>query len=308
LFARHPVIAIFGISAALLTAACGGGKTASTAQKSASVAVSNDTSLHGLLPAAIKAKGALVMATDASYAPIEFTNDGGKTFQGFDIDLANAIAKKLGVKLTIQNAQFDGILAGINAGRFDFSMSAFTDTKTREAQNSFVDYFNAGTSIGVKKGNPRHILTQSDLCGLKVGAEKGTTQADALTKTAYDDGSATLKGTCLKVGKKAPEAVLLPDQNGVNQAVVSGRADAFISDSPVVSYQIKLENGQIDQGGTTTDVAPYGIAFPKGSPLAPVVQKAVVALIADGTYSSIVSTWGLQAGAVTDSKVNGASG
>jgi polar amino acid transport system substrate-binding protein len=102
--------------------------------------------------------------------------------------------------------------------------------------------------------------------------------------------------------------VLLPDQNGVNQAVVSGRADAFISDSPVVSYQIKLENGQIDQGGTTTDVAPYGIAFPKGSPLAPVVQKAVVALIADGTYSSIVSTWGLQAGAVADSKVNGASG
>ncbi|MCU1657162.1 MAG: transporter substrate-binding protein, partial [Pseudonocardiales bacterium] len=121
------------------------GKTATASHTSASVSVSSNTSLNAQLPQAIKSKGQLVMGTDASYAPIEFTNDGGKTFQGFDIDLANAIAKELGVKLVIKNAQFDGILAGINAGRFDFSMSAFTDNKKREGQNDFVTYYTAGT-------------------------------------------------------------------------------------------------------------------------------------------------------------------
>lgn len=291
---------------AMLLSACGSGKTSSSSKKSASVSVSSNTSLHDLLPQAIKDKGQLIMATDASYAPIEFTNDGGKTFQGFDIDLAKAIAKELGVTLTIKNAQFDGILAGVNGGRFDFSMSAFTDNKAREGQNDFVTYYTAGTSIGVKKGNPDKIQTQDDLCGKKVAAEKGTIQIDALTKTKNDDGSLTLRGTCLSKGKPAPIAVPLPDQNGVNQAVISGRADAFTGDSPIVAYQGKLEGGQIQLAGATTDKAPYGIAFKKGSPLAPVFQKAVADLIQNGTYTKIIETWGLQDGAVTESKINAA--
>lgn len=287
-------------------AACGG-KTAETTQKSATVSVSNDVSLRDQLPQAIKAKGQLVVGTDPSYAPVEFTAKGG-TFQGFDIDLGNAIGRKLGLKITFKAGQFDGILAGINAGRYDMAMSAFTDNKEREKANSFVTYFKAGTSIGVKRGNPKKIQSQDDLCGLKVGAEKGTTQSDALTKAKADDGSLTLKGTCLSKKKAAPVPVLLPDQNGVNLAVESGRADAFISDSPVVDYQVKLQNGQIQQGGTTTDVAPYGIALPKNSPLAALLQKTVQSLIDDGTYQKIITTWGLAKGAVTTSKVNAAVG
>lgn len=301
LFAAAAAVAL---GAAL--SACGSGKTADSGNKSASVSVSGNTSLHDQLPAAVKDKGVLTMATDASYAPIEFTNDGGKTFQGFDIDLANAIARKLGVKLVIKNAQFDGILAGINSGRFDFSMSAFTDNKDREKQNDFVTYFKAGTSIGVKKGNPKNIQTQDDLCGKKVAAEKGTIQIKALTDEKNDDGSLTLRGTCLSKGKPAPIAVPLPDQNAVDQAVVTGRADAFTGDSPIVEYQGKLEKGQIELAGKTTDEAPYGVAFPKGSALVPIFQKAVTELIGDGTYGKIIDTWGLQSGAVTESKINAA--
>jgi polar amino acid transport system substrate-binding protein len=246
------------------------------------------------------------MATDPTYAPVEFTKSGGG-FQGFDIDLANAIGKKLGVKIEIKKATFDGILAGINGGRYDFSMSAFTDTTEREKSNDFVTYFKAGTSIGVKKGNPKHIKTMLDLCGLKVAAERGTIQATALTKTKAE-GAVTLKGDCLQKGKKAPTPVLLPDQGGVNSALVAGRADAFTGDTPIVAYQGKLENGQIEVAGETTDVGPYGIAFKKGSPLAPIFQKAVAQLMQDGTYTKIISTWGLQAGAVTESKINDAAG
>lgn len=291
-------------AAALALSACGSGKTAQTTNKSASVSVTKAASLNAQLPASVRSKGQLVMATDPSYAPIEFTRSNGG-FQGFDIDLANALGSLIGIKIVIRKATFDGILAGINAGRFDFSMSAFTDNSEREKSNDFVTYFTAGTSIGVKKGNPKHISDQSDLCGLKVGAERGTIQATALTKNTAD-GAITLRGQCLKDGKKAPTPVLLPDQGGVNSAVVSGRADAFTGDSPIVAYQGKLENGQIELAGKTTDEAPYGIAFPKNSPLAPVFQKAMTQLIANGTYKKIIDTWGLQSGAVTASKVNGA--
>jgi len=88
--------------------------------------------------------------------------------------------------------------------------------------------------------------------------------------------------------------------------VISGRADAFTGDSPIVEYQGKLENGQIQLAGKTTDVGPYGIAFPKGSPLAPIFQKAMAQLIKDGNYAAIIKTWGLESGAVTVSKINDA--
>ncbi|MCW2596988.1 MAG: extracellular solute-binding protein family 3, partial [Jatrophihabitans sp.] len=205
----------------------------------------------------------------------------------------------------IKKAQFDGILAGINAGRFDFAMSAFTDNKDREKGNDFVTYFKAGTSIGVKKGNPKNIKSQADLCGLRVGAEKGTIQATALTATKAG-GALTLKGTCLQNGKKAPIPVLLPDQAGVNSAVVGGRADAFTGDTPVVIYQGTLEGGQIQLAGATTDEAPYGIAFKKSSALVDVFHKALTELIKNGTYAKIVNTWKLQTGAITTSEINGA--
>jgi polar amino acid transport system substrate-binding protein len=304
---RALLVSVSAVAALAALAACGSGKTANTGTKAASVSVSGNTSLHDQLPDSVKSKGELVMATDPSYAPIEFSANGS-TYQGFDIDLANALGTLLGVKINIQKAQFDGILAGINSGRFDFSMSAFTDNKDREKQNDFVTYFKAGTSIGVKKGNPKNIQSQDDLCGKKVAAEKGTIQIDALTKDKNSDGSLTLRGTCLSKKLPAPIAVPLPDQNGVNQAVVSGRADAFTGDTPVVAYQGKLENGQIELAGQTTDEAPYGIAFPKGSPLVPIFQKAVNQLISDGTYTKIIETWGLQSGAITESKINDAVG
>jgi polar amino acid transport system substrate-binding protein len=303
---RRLVTTAVALAAAMSLAltGCGSGKKVEQTHTSAKVSVSANTSLHDLLPADIKSKGVLVMATDPTYAPIEFSKPGGG-FQGFDIDLANAIGRVLDVKIEVRKAVFDSILTGINEGRFDFSMSAFTDNKDREKANDFVTYFRAGTSIGVKKGNPKHIQSQSDLCGLRVGAERGTIQATALTKNEAQ-GAITLRGQCVKDHKKPPVPVLLPDQAGVNNAVVAGRADAFTGDTPVVIYQGTLEGGQIELAGKTTDEAPYGIAVKKGSPLASVFQKAVTQLMQDGTYTKIINTWHLQTGAVTESKINAA--
>lgn len=304
--ARRTAALLISVTAAsaLALAGCSSGKKVNTGATSANVSVGTNQSLHDQLPASVKSSGKLTMATDPTYAPIEFTKSGGG-FQGFDIDLANAIGKELGVKIVIKKAIFDGILGGLNSGRYDFSMSAFTDNTDREKGNDFVTYFRAGTSIGVKKGNPHHVQSMLDLCGLKVAAEKGTIQATALTKNTAE-GAPTLRGNCINAGKPAPTPVLLPDQAGVNSAVVSGRADAFTGDTPIVIYQGTLENGQIQLAGKTTDEAPYGIAFKKGSPLVPIFHDAVQKLMDDGTYDTIIKTWHLEAGAIHTSVINGA--
>jgi polar amino acid transport system substrate-binding protein len=285
--------------------ACGA-RTVDSSATSAQVDVVAEAALHDGLPQAVRDRGQLIMGTDASYPPIEFTADGGKTLQGFDIDLARALAAKLGLTLTIRNAQFDGILAGINSGRFDFSMSGLTDNRDREQRNTFVTYFSAGTAIGVKKGNPQRINGPDDLCGRRVAVEKGTTQVDSLTTDRTDTGSLTLRGRCLSQGHAAPTPVALPDQSTVNQALIGGRVDAFLSDSPILDYQATLVDGAIEQGGTTAEAAPWGIAFPKDSPLAPSFQRALTALIRDGKYTRIVETWGLQKGAVTEAGIDAA--
>jgi polar amino acid transport system substrate-binding protein len=288
-------------------AACGGKTTETENKKTDVTALSKDDALAAKVPDNIRQKGELVVATDATYAPNEFSNDGGKTFVGMDIDLGNAIGKVLGLKVTFVNATFDGILAGVQAGKYDLGMSSFTDRKDREEIVDFVNYFRAGTSIAVKKGNPLGIQSQADLCGKKVAAERGTIQLDTVTKDKDEDGNPTLRGQCLKDGKPAPVAVPEPDQNGVNAALIAGRADAFIADSPIVEYQVKQTDGEVVQGGETTDVAPYGIAVPKNAgTLKDAVQGAVQKLIDDGHYAKILETWGLRNGAIDKATINAA--
>jgi polar amino acid transport system substrate-binding protein len=303
-------VAASGVLAAvaLLVTSCGG-KTTDSGNKQAQVTVTQAADIAALVPDQIKAKGTITIAADTSYAPNEFSTDGGKTFQGMDIDLGNAIGKVLNLPVKFVNTPFDGILAGLAAGKYQLGMSSLTDNAEREKTVDFVTYFKAGTSIAVPKGNPLGIKSQDDLCGKKVAAEKGTVQLDSLTKDKLDDGTVTLRGTCKKNSKPVPVPVALPDQNAVNSALIAGRADAFIADSPVVEYQIKVTNGGVEQGGTATDVAPYGIAIPKNvGTFKDAVQKAVQKLIDDGTYTQILQTWGLTDGAITQAKVNGAGG
>lgn len=302
----RPVLLLLCAVTPLAAAACGG-KTTDSGTKKAEVSVTAAADLGKLLPADVRSRGELSIATDASYAPVEFSTNGGSTLQGLDIDLGNAIGKLLGVKAKFANTKFDGIVAGVAAKKYDLAMSALTDTKKRESQGvDFVNYFKAGTSIAVKKGNPLKISGEMDLCGVKVAAEQGTVQLTDL-QDAEIDGAKTLKTKCTEAGKKAPEPVPLPDQNSVNSALLSGRADAFTADSPVVGYQIKVTNGQLQEAGQATAVAPYGIAMPQNSPLRGAVQQAVQKLIDDGTYTKILETWGVTNGAVTKASVNGAA-
>ena len=249
------------------------------------------------VPASYKSKGTLVVAEDASYAPDEFIASDGKTVIGMDADLANAIAAAMGLKAQVVNATFDTIIPGIEAKKYDLGMSSMTDTKVRQKVLDFVTYFSAGTSFYVKAQGGPAIGGLADLCGRTVAVERGTTeQNDAMAQ-----GDA-----CKKAGKPGVTVNVYPDQNGANLAIASGRAQVGMADSPVAAYVVKQAKGQFKLTGKAYGTAPYGIAIAKGSGLAKPVLDAVKALMANGTYKSILAKWGIQGGALTNPKINGA--
>jgi polar amino acid transport system substrate-binding protein len=296
----HLRVASAVVPLALAAAACGSssaGSTGTTPPPTSAAASSAASDAAALLPAAVKAKGTLTVAADASYAPNEFFDKDGKTVIGMDPDLAKALGTVLGLKVSVVNASFDSILAGIASGRYDLAMSSFTDNKKREKTVDFVTYFSAGTSFFEKKGGPA-LSGLDDLCGHTVAVEKGTTQLDDAT---------ALSNKCKAEGKKKATVLTFPDQSGANLALSSGRAEISMADSPVADYQVKTSSGAFVTVGTPYGTAPYGIGSAKGSGLAQAVQAALKQLIADGTYTKILTTWGIQDGAITTPVIDGAT-
>ena len=276
------------LSIALGLAACG----SSSDDTASKTPAANAQSSAIQLPAAIKSKGVIVVAADATYAPNEFIRPGGKEVVGADADLAKALGQKLGVTVKIQNATFDGIIPGIAADKYDLGMSSFTDTKEREKTVDFVTYFSAGTSFYIPSANGAQVNGLSDLCGQSVAVEKGTTQ--------QTDAEAQAKKCKVNV-------LVYPDQNGVNLALSSGRAQVEMADSPVAAYQVQQSDNKFRLSGDPYGTATYGIAIKKDSGLAQPVLEAVKAIMADGTYTSILKQSGIQDGAIKKPVINGAT-
>jgi polar amino acid transport system substrate-binding protein len=277
-------------------AAAGCSSSSSSSATSSSPSASPLSSIAAEVPAAIRAKGTLTVAADATYAPDEFIASDGTTVIGWDPDLAKAIGQVLGLKVTVVNATFDTIIPGLAAGKYDLGMSSFTDTKARQQTVDFVDYYQAGTSFFVKTNGGPDIASLADLCGHKVSVEKGTTeQTDAQAQSAK----------CTAAGKPAVTILVFNDQNAANLALSSGRADVAMADSPPAGYQVKLSNGAFKLSGEAYGVAPYGIAIPKNNGMAKPVLDAVKQLMADGTYTKILTNYGVQSGAITNPVING---
>lgn len=269
--------------------------SASSTSTAAAPTVALDQAIADKVPADIKSKGTVAVGIDPTYAPNEFLDSDGKTVIGMDPDIAKAVGKVTGLKVTFVTSSFDGILAGIG-NKFDIGMSSFTDTKEREEKFDFVTYFTAGSSFFVKSEGGPNITTLADLCGYTVAVQKGTTQQEEAQDQAKE----------CPADKKLDVAVS-PDQASANTALSSGRADVGFADSPIAAYQVKQTKGQFKLSGEPLDSAPYGIAFEKGSELAPVFQEAIQKLMDSGAYTGILKQWGVESGAIDTSVVNGAT-
>jgi polar amino acid transport system substrate-binding protein len=262
----------------------------------AKVSVSGAADLANLVPAAIKSKGVLSIGVAPNYPPNEYVDTAGKIV-GWDIDVMNAVAAKLGLKTTYENATFDNIVPGVTTGKYDVGVSSFTDNLTREKSVDFVDYFNAGTQWAGAKGKT---VDPDNACGLRVAVQTSTSQA------TVDVPGRSAK--CTAAGKAPIKIQSYHDQAAATTAVVLGKADAVVADSPVIAYGVKQQSDKLQLAGKIYDAAPYGYAIKKGSPLVQAIQKSLEALIADGSYAKICAQWGDQAGAISTPTVNGATG
>jgi polar amino acid transport system substrate-binding protein len=279
--------------AALALTACGEKKETQSAPPAPTS--SADAKLAAMVPAAIKSDGKIVVGVDASYPPNEFLDVDGKTVIGWDRDFFDAVAAKLGLKTEWISGNFDAIIPGVQSGKFEAGVSSFTINADRLKQVNMVSYFSAGTQWSAKQGNPAGVQPDA-ACGKKVAVQKSTVQVDDIEKRSKD---------CTSAGKPAITVDQYVKQEDATAAIVSGKDDAGLADSPVIAYAVKKTNGQLQLLGQIYDAAPYGFAIKKDqTQLAQAVSEATKALITDGTYGKILQKWGVQAGAVTSSTVN----
>lgn len=301
-WARPRTAVALVMAVAFLAAGCGGddntSSEAASTGSSAGAASKADPAVAKLVPASIKSKGTVRVATDPTYPPAEFIDKDGKTIAGIDIDLVNAVAAKMGVKAQIVRSTFDAIIPGLAAKKYDMAAAFHNDTKERQKVVDFVDYVRAGSAMYVKASGGPAIKTLDDLCGRKVAVLKGSTQ--------QDDATAQSK-KCSAGGKPAVTALVFPDQNAANLAISSGRAAVSLADTPVAAYIVKQAGGQFKLSGDQYAVALHGMAFPKGSELSQAVLAGMKAIIADGTYGRILDKWGASNIALDTPQLNGAT-
>ena len=290
-------IMAIALSSAMLfaTAACGTSDKADAGTDSAKgsdaatitsydvSSVEKDDTIAALLPESV-----------TKDAPAEFLDADGKTQIGYDMDLARAMGNIFGLETEIVSSNFDTIIPAIGS-KYDLGIAAFTITKERMESVDFVSYFTAGMGYAVATGNPKNV-DENDLCGLNVAVETGTVEEEAINKTAKQ---------CKADGKKDITIQSSKQQTDATTAVVTGKADVFFADSPVVGYAIAQTDGQLEQLGKDFDEVPNAIAIKKGdSQTAEAVQKAMQKLMDDGTYTKILQHWGVESGALDKAEIN----
>lgn len=286
------------VALALATAACGDDDPSTvdpgaTGTSTPSATSTVDAALAAKVPDAIKSDGVIKVGTDSTYPPNEFLAADGKTIEGWDVDLFNAVAAKLGLKAEFVTAPFDNIIPSINSGKYEIGVSSFTINADRMKTVDMVSYFSAGTQWGAKAGAG---INPDDACGKKVAVQKGTVQVDDLTARSKK---------CTDAGKAKITIEQYQAQTDATAAVVSGKVDAMLADSPVIAYAVKQTNGQLELVGDIYDSAPYGYVVKKNNgEFAQALADALKAVIADGSYTTALTKWGVEGGAITDPAVN----
>lgn len=277
----------------------GGGKSAQGV-KEADLRQTVDHGLHDALPAKNKASGKLISVNNGSFPPYEIAGSDGRSLSGASADLATALSQLLGVK--IEHVTVDGLpseLTGIKAGRYDFALGPIGDFPEREGDNVFVDWVREFVVFAVPKGNPKHIGSIADTCGLKISVMAGGSAEDVVKKQS---------GTCVQQGRPAVQVQSYKDQPTATLAVRSHRADAFFSSQAPLGYFVKQSGDDLQLAGTGKangfgDLY-QGAVVAKDSPLKDVLLRALRKLVENGTYKKVMTEWGLTANMLDAPGVN----
>ena len=221
----------------------------------------------------VKQRGTLRVAVEGTYPPFNYKDNGQLT--GFDVEIAQALAQKLGVKADFTTTEWSGILAGLQAGKYDVIVNQVGITAKRQETFDFSDpYVLSQAQLVVRKDESRKLDTLDDLKGKKVGVGQGTNFADMLR---------AVNGIDVKT---------YPGEQEYLQDLSLGRVDAALNDTLMIPYLIKKTNLPLKPGAAVGEASPNGIPFVKNNPkFKAALNKALADLKADGTYARISNKW-----------------
>ena len=270
---------LLALSAAMLLTVltgCGSSETAAPQDEQATEAQAAEqpAAEASTLLEQIKAKGKLVVGTEAQYAPYEF-KDLDANFVGCDMWLAQQIADSLGVELEIVDMSFAGIIPAVQSGQVDLGIAAFTNTPERAEEIDFSDLYETSAQLLiVKTGNADTYSTKEALAGQKVGAQKGTIQSQLIQSALPDSELFELE--------KYP-ALALEVQNGNIAGLV---VDQAVGESLVANSNGELEVSNFE---FSAEEASFGksVVIAKGNEdLVAAVNEVVNKVTSDGSYQA----------------------
>ncbi|WP_433499376.1 substrate-binding periplasmic protein [Sphaerimonospora sp. CA-214678] len=263
-------IGAFALATALLISSCGGEST-STTDATGSAAPSAAAGVQ------LVSSGKLTTCTNVPYEPFQFNDENGKVV-GFDVDIVDLVAKKLGVEQAIVDIDFAAIKSGaaMNAGKCDVAAAGMTITDERKQNIDFsVPYFDSTQALMAKKGSGVTSLDDVKAKGLKLGAQASTTGLMYAKDNGFDP-------------------VEFADSPKELNGLQAGRVDVIIQDLPVVLTWLKKSDiGEKFEMVASLDTGEqYGIGMKKGNTeLVKVVDEVIEAAKADGTYNEIYKKW-----------------
>lgn len=250
----------------------------------------------GEIPAAIRSAGVLKLSINATFAPMEFKDPETNTFKGLDIDLVDALAAKLNLKVERTDGMFAQLIPALTTGRTDFILSGISDTPQRQETMDFVDYMRGGAQF--------YVLTSStvkdpvELCGKKVATIRSTAYP-AQVKEWSDK-------TCVGAGKAPIEVVGTESSPDARLQLKQGRVEAAVQGGETIAFTSKQEGGIYRVIGTPLAILYYGAAFRKAdASFRDAVADALQGLIDDGTYGKIFAKWELTEFAIPKIMING---
>ncbi|RJQ91289.1 ABC transporter substrate-binding protein [Amycolatopsis panacis] len=291
------LVATFSLVAAtaLLVSGCASGTTSPSADQTPSAQVI--PGLHDQLPQQVRDSGVLMVATDPQYPPCDFTNDSGQ-IDGFNHDLLMAMAPRLGVKIQQEAISFDGLLPGVQSGRFTAAMECITDNVEREKTVKFIDYAYATKSVLTSSKNNKGITKNPlSVCGLRAGVQTGTefvTDVELFTKN------------CKTAGRAPVQVTNFPSAGDQNTALQSGRIDFAVTNTATGAWQAKVSNKAFDVVPNPLLSRTYvGIVVaPDADSTAQALLGALNAMVKDGTYDKVMAKWDIKEDGLNEPGIN----
>ena len=233
------------------------------------------------------ASGKLTWGTTPTFPPFEYMKNDKPA--GFDVDMMAAIAGQMKLQSSVAQIAFTGLIPALEGKRIDLIVSGMYINPQRTQVIDMIPYVYVGNQVVVRQGNPKHIAGKDDLCGLTVAAPVGT---------VFELSAKQASAACKAAGKPEINLLTLTGTVTCALALTQGRADAIIVSTPVVgALETDTPGAYATAGASWDNTTQMGIGVRKDDPvLKDAVDKALKAIVADGTYAALVKKWHLPPG------------